>query len=122
MDLLPSLPLLYMGQEVTQLALRVDSSSLRGGTIAIVCVAEGALWLDPALEPRGETELLFIPWRAQDGAWHWTQNQQAVERPLHTPKHVHVCAHACIRECVCVYVLCVVFFCPIRAPARLPTN
>lgn len=64
MDHLPSLPLLYVAQEVTQLALRVDSSSLRGGTIAIVCIAEGALWLDPVLEPRGETESLFIPWRA----------------------------------------------------------
>lgn len=100
---LPSSSLLYKAQEVTKLTLHVDSS-LKSRTIGIVCGAEGALWLNPVPEPQGETELLFILWRAQDGAWHRTQNQQAVRGHhaysnmcmcAYTPAYGHVCSLPC---------------------------
>lgn len=117
----PSPTLLYRTQEVTKLTLLVFPCQLffikkqnngyclrsRGWTVA---------------ESRAEglrTELLFILWRAQDGAWHWTQTRQAArghERPPHIPK--------CVCVCVCPYMLVYghVCFCRVGAPWCPPTN
>lgn len=72
--------------------------------MGIVWGAEGPLWLNPVQQARG-TELLFILWRAQDGAWHWTQTRQAA-RGHHTYPNMCVCA--CVYACVwaCVLLLC----------------
>lgn len=42
--------------------------------MGIVSSAEGEQWLNPVQQASG-TDPLFILWRAQDGAWHWTQTQ-----------------------------------------------
>lgn len=63
--------------------------------MGIVWGAEGEQWLNPVQQARG-TELLFILWRAHDGAWHWTQTRQAAKGPPHIPKY------ACVRTCLCM--------------------
>lgn len=66
--------------------------------MGIVWGAEGALWLNPMLQTRG-TELFFILWRAQDGAWHWTQTRQAA-RGHHAFPNMRVRTCLCIGMCV----------------------
>lgn len=68
--------------------------------MGIVWGAEGALWLNPMLQTQG-TELFFILWRAQDGAWHWTQTRRAV-RGHHTHTRMRMCVCVCVRTCLCI--------------------